>query len=1652
MTSLSTWFRVSLRAAPFSFVLTLLFLACSVGHAQTLNYQTVVYPGTGNSALTGINDSSVAVGYYTDTSYVVHGFIYQNGGYTTLDGPLGPGNTQLEAISSNGTILLLQTTQYFLWNGTQFTPVGTNGTVTGVSGTQTIFFTGLNGSGTVSGYYVNSFTGNDVAVYGTPALGTPGTTTPPTANGTFTQVACSGTGQQIAQAINNSGTVTGHCGSNGFLLSGGTLTTLNYPSATATQVNSINNTGSLIVGAYNPTGTTYYGFQYNGTTFSQVLPPTAVIAYALGVNNSGQIAGYYSTSGGATYGFILGPPPVYAERFGSCIVCKTGGFTTTPLTAGQPLISDVGQVQVSDPIDVLTGNVFYHADDYTTVGQNPLAFTRYYNSLSNAPGITTLATTLGINWRSNYDRYLQLSSSSITAERPDGQQVIFTLVGSTWTPNTDIDITLTGSGSTWTLTDHDDTVETYTAITSSEGQLSSIKTRNGYTQTLTYNGSNQLTTVTDSYSRQLTLTYSGGLLQTVATPDSTTITYGYTSATGGHQLTSATYPTSPSSTVTYVYGNSSFPFAMTGITDEDGNNFEAWTYDAFGRATSNQRGGGIAESTTITYTGNFSPTVTNAFGVADTYSFTPYANIPKVTGISRASTSTTAAATESFGYDSNGYMNSITDWNGNQTTYVNDSHGDPTTINEAVGSSVARTTTIAYDATWVHEPDTITTPGVTTTFTYDASGDPLTKTFTDTTTTTIPYSTNGQARTWTFTWSNYLLASVQTPRTDVTAVTSFGYDSTGALTSVTDALSHVTNITAHTGGGRPTTIVDPNSVTTTLTYDARQRLTSAAISGTGGTFTTSYTVDPTGEITKVTLPDSSYLSYAYDAAHRPTQVTDILGNFVQATLDALGDPTTALTKNSSSTTTKQHSGTFDALARTLTDVGGAGQTTTLTYDADGNALTVKDGLSHTTTRTFDALNRLSTSTDANSGVVTVTYDAHDRLLTVQDQNGNTTSYVYDGFGDTIQQASPDTGTTVYHYDNNGNFTSKTDALSVVTNQTFDKLDRVLTTAYPADTTLNVAYTYDQTGTGYSFGIGRLTSLTDKVGSLTRDYDELGNMLSEQRVNSSTTYTTTYSYDAASRIASITYPSGALVSYTRNTAGQVTSVTSKASSGSSTKTIASSVTYEPFGPVTGFTFGNSHTDTRTYDLDYRMTGVLDSSTAWLSYVYDNANNVSSITDHVNGGNSQTFGYDVINRLTSATSGYGGYGSMAWTLDKVGNLTKIVVNGSTINYTYTSGTNQLATIVPSSGTVTVSTNANGNITSIPPANNGTTLATYTYNAANRLSTVSGSPLGQTHLYDAFGRRFSKQEPGSYPILYFYGLDGRLLEENDHGTITDYQYLNELPLTTLTPSSGTYSYLSDDRLNVPTAATNSSGTIVWYQYYQPMGISSIAGSITQNLRFPGQYFDVETAFQYNRFRDYMPDLGRYLEADPIGLGGGMNPYLYANGNPTRFTDVLGLCEKCDDPHQKEGEELGFLGTWVGRISWIMPAPFKTLLTGMSAWYQGTSALEYAQNQSGVQEPTINHLSEMSGWATLGGFLSLGLAPPANFYGAFAFSEIAGGTGGTATYLKNKQKIDKELNYLLGCYSDVSTFVRHLLVGAPPELPVGDPPPADPNAYVYQ
>jgi len=103
-----------------------------------------------------------------------------------------------------------------------------------------------------------------------------------------------------------------------------------------------------------------------------------------------------------------------------------------------------------------------------------------------------------------------------------------------------------------------------------------------------------------------------------------------------------------------------------------------------------------------------------------------------------------------------------------------------------------------------------------------------------------------------------------------------------------------------------------------------------------------------------------------------------------------------------------------------------------------------------------------------------------------------------------------------------------------------------------------------------------------------------------------------------------------------------------------------------------------------------------------------------------------------------------------------------------------------------------------------------------------------------------------------------------------------------------------IHNDHLGTPQKMTDSSGTVVWAADYKPFGEATVTVStITNNLRFPGQYFDAETGLNYNYFRDYNPMIGRFLQADPLGIQEGVNHlFSYTANNPINYEDPDGLC----------------------------------------------------------------------------------------------------------------------------------------------------------------
>ena len=1222
--------------------------------------------------------------------------------------------------------------------------------------------------------------------------------------------------------------------------------------------------------------------------------------------------GYGATSDGGT------PPKYYCARLLSNPDNRKGCASgNCPTFAG-------------NPINVGNGNKLEIETDYSGQGPYPLIFTRTYNGLDTpvTAAYTSEVRPIGAHWRHSYDRRIELYTSTyfstVTALRPDGRQLLFNLSGTAWVPDADIVdrlVRLTDGGGTptgWTYTSTDDEVEEYDA----NGRLISITHRTGLKQTLGYDGNGRLASVTDPFGRQLQFTYDA--LNRIATMTAPNGQYQYAYVArnvAGDVLGNLDTVTYPDTKVRkYHYNESTYtsgynlPSALTGITDENNSRFAIFKYDLYNRATSTEHAGGVNKFT-LYYGGSSWTSVTDPLNGAHSYGLQTILSLRRNTSVDGARCSSCGDAAAKT-YDANGNISSKTDFNNRRGCYVYDLSRNLETVrgegltagscpanltswNPAAGT-VERKITTEWNATW-RLPYRIAEPKRIITFQYDGSGNLVSKSIQATTDASggqgFSASPTGSPRTWTYTHTYHATiagfitqTTVNGPRTDVTDTTTYSYDTTtGSIASATNALGHVTTFGNYDADGRPRQITDPNGQVTALTYDPRGRLTARNVGGE----TTAYEYDGVGQLKKVTSPDASYISYTYDAAHRLTQIQDNLGSKIVYTLDAMGNRTKDEVFDPALTLKQKRQREYNNLDRLTKDIGGANPATEITqygYDNQGNLTTVTDPLGKITTNEYDALSRLKKMIDpaasgsGQGGNTQYAYDGLDQLTQVTDPRALTTTYTLDGLGNLTQQVSPDTGTNASGADAAGNLTSTTDARGVTAALTYDALSRLTQAVYTPPggsgiTAVTLTYTYDQG----SNGKGKLTGFTDPSGSTSYTWNQKGRLATEVRTISGVQYTTQYAYDSNGRLNKVTYPSGRTVDYTLNALGRIQQIDTTYSS--LTQAIVSSVAYHPFGSVKSFTFGNATTYSRSFDLNGRIS-TYNLSTLSRTLGFDADSRITGYT-HNQSAYDQTFGYDNLDRLTGWSNNSS---SQSYGYDLTSNRTSLTISGNNYPYTIASTSNRLTQTNGPGGVRTFGFDAAGNIIS----GGG---QTFSYDARGRIE--SGSTLlgAATYMVNALGQRVAKTV-GGVTTHFHYDAQGTLIAESSGtGQVgREYVWLNATPVTAI--DSNTVYFIHPDHLDTPRVVTNQANTIIWRWDSDPFGVSPAlqdpdgnGQDFVLNLRLPGQYFDKESNYHYNYFRDYDPQTGRYAQSDPIGLGGGVNTYTYVLGNPLRFFDPLGL-----------------------------------------------------------------------------------------------------------------------------------------------------------------
>ncbi|GEM_PF-6711111 len=294
---------------------------------------------------------------------------------------------------------------------------------------------------------------------------------------------------------------------------------------------------------------------------------------------------------------------------------------------------------------------------------------------------------------------------------------------------------------------------------------------------------------------------------------------------------------------------------------------------------------------------------------------------------------------------------------------------------------------------------------------------------------------------------------------------------------------------------------------------------------------------------------------------------------------------------------------------------------------------------------------------------------------------------------------------------------------------------------------------------------------------------------------------------------------------------------------------------------------------------------------MTYGYDNAGNLTSITDSVNSGRSETYTVDDLNRLHTAS---GAYGSRTYTYDNNSGRSTKVVGTTTYTTTRVTSKNRIDHITDGTNTRHFTWTSNGELATDDRTFVGGGAISNTYGGRDRLESMTVNSQTVSFTVNAIGQRVSKTFSGT-TTHFVHDIHGNMIAEADGSTgstTKEYVWMEGMLLAQI-DGSGNIVYVHSDQVNTPQKITDPGRTLVWDREQEPFGetYATPTSTIPTNLRFPGQYADAENSLSYNNARDYDPSTGFYIEADPLGLAGGLNPYAYTGQNPVHAIDPSGL-----------------------------------------------------------------------------------------------------------------------------------------------------------------
>jgi RHS repeat-associated protein len=496
----------------------------------------------------------------------------------------------------------------------------------------------------------------------------------------------------------------------------------------------------------------------------------------------------------------------------------------------------------------------------------------------------------------------------------------------------------------------------------------------------------------------------------------------------------------------------------------------------------------------------------------------------------------------------------------------------------------------------------------------------------------------------------------------------------------------------------------------------------------------------------------------------------------------------------------------------------------------------------------------------------------------------------------------------------------------LTNLSYDALNRLTDKSYSGTCSgTAVHYTYD---IGGGYGIGKRTSMTDATGSVSWIYDKRGRLTSETKVvTGQGTFLTQWAYNFADLQTWIVYPADNL----GNAGEQVYSTYNSQMALQGLGNIQLSTNYvyntqyDEAGRVRLRQLGRNTQDLPILQAQYNynawttqggrlqtiQAGPTGTPTALLnlSYSYDVVGNVLNIQDYIMGSpQTQSFGYDSLNRLTSAGASGGNdgiYGPESYSYDPTtGNLAiKAGVSYSYLaqNSNCPDGALSKAHAVTTAGANAYCYDRNGNMVR---RNIGLDTYNLAYDAENRLTQVSGAATA-TFGYDGDGQRVIGTEGGATTVYI-----GNYFEwKGSASTMVKYYYAGAVRVAMRTGMADPL-WLFGDHLSSTSAVASYDGSLYGRQGYKAWGEQRFpAGDspLPTTFRFTGQRESASFGMYYYGARWYDSSLGRFIQPDTIipeksqGVQA-WDRYAYVNNNPIRYNDPSGHGNP--DPRETGGE----------------------------------------------------------------------------------------------------------------------------------------------------